>query len=279
MALKDLLVLVDDGPESAARIDAAALLATRHDAHLTGLYAAAPLVLPGHIDIELPEAVRALQRQAFQDNVESARRLFHERVALAGLTDRSEWRAVRGNPNDVVATHGRYADLIVVGQVDRHHRHDLPLAQPEDLVFACGRPLLVIPYAGRVRTIGERVMVAWNAGRESARAVNDAMGILEKAHKVTVLAVNPRNGPSGLGDEPGADIARHLSRHGVRAESAHITTDALDPGDTVLNEIADQSCDLLVMGAYGRSRLREMVLGGMTHHMLQHMTVPVLMSH
>ncbi len=278
MSLKDLLVVVDDTPAAAARIDVAAQLAVKHDAHVTGLYVVTAATIPNFLDAQIPEVIRAAQRARTEELNAKAAALFDDRMRRFGLTDRSEWRAVRGIPTEQVAVHGRYADLVVVGQVDPEHDHDVPAVQPQDLVFDCGRPLLVVPYAGTFASVGERVLVGWNASREAARAVGDALPLIAKAQRVLVLAVNPKPGPLGLGDEPGADIARHLSRHG-RVQASHVTTDAVEPGDTLLNTVADESCDLVVMGAYGRSRLREQVLGGMTRYMLQHMTVPVLMSH
>ncbi|WP_029010953.1 universal stress protein [Azospirillum halopraeferens] len=279
MALKDLLVVVDDTPAAAARIDVAARLAADNDAHLTGLYVIAHAPLPAYVAAELPEDVRDAQRRADEERAVAAGRDFDDRMRRFGLTDRSEWRVVRGDPTTAAALHGRYADLLVVGQVDPRRDRDVPVAMPQDLVFDCGRPVLVVPYAGSFATVGERVLVGWNASREAARAVADALPLLSRAKRVVVLAVNPAPGAAGLGDEPGADIARHLSRHGCKVEAAHITTHQVEPGDTMLNTIADESCDMVVMGAYGRSRLRELVLGGMTRYMLQHMTVPVLLTH
>lgn len=279
MALKDLLVVVEDTPAASARIDMAAQLAARHDAHLTGLFVAAHTALPAYVETELPESVRQAQRAAELAQIDKARAAFEDQMRRHGRTDRSEWRAVRGHPTDVVSVHGRYADLVIVGQVDPHRDRDVPVVLPQDLLFECGRPLLVVPYAGRFASVGERIAVGWNASREAARAIGEAMPLLSRAERVIVMAVNPKHGVSGLGDEPGADIAKHLSRHGCRVEAARVTTEQVDPGDMMLNTVADDSCDLVVMGAYGRSRFRELVLGGMTRHMLQHMTVPVFMTH
>lgn len=279
MALKDLLVVVDDQPAAPARIAAAAELAVRTDAHLTGLYVVAPLFMPAYVEAELPQAVRQAQREMEAEQTLRMRALFEDEIRQRGLTDRSEWRAVRGHPSDTVAVHGRYADLVIVGQVSPDRDRDVPVVLPQELLFTCGRPLLVVPYAGQFPTIGTRIALGWNASREAARAVADAMPLLARAERVIVLAVNPPPGLQGLGDEPGADIARHLSRHGCRVEAARMTTEQIEPADLMLNTVADESCDLVVMGAYGRSRLRELVLGGMTRHMLLHMTVPVLMSH
>ena len=109
--------------------------------------------------------------------------------------------------------------------------------------------------------------------------MNDALPLLETAEKVSVLAVNPKPGFDGLGDEPGADIALHLARHGVMVTADHFSARGMDAGDMILNYATDVSADLLVMGAYGRSRLRELVLGGVTRHIMHHMTIPVLFSH
>jgi nucleotide-binding universal stress UspA family protein len=137
----------------------------------------------------------------------------------------------------------------------------------------------VVPYAGTFKTIGQRVLVAWNAGREATRAVNDALPLLEGAAKVTVLAINPHGGLRGHGEVPGADIALHLARHGVRAEASAIKSDDVEIGALLLSQAADLNADLIVMGAYGHSRLREVVLGGATREILRSMTVPVLLSH
>lgn len=275
MALKDLLVIVDDTPQAAARIAVAASLAARHEAHLTGLYIRPLLTIPRFVEMEMPEEIRERSHRYLVERVTEAQTLFEETAHRYGCNGRAEWRVAEGAAAEVAAIHGHYADLIVVGQRDASH----DMLDPEDLLFSSGRPLLVVPAAGTFATVGERVILAWNASREAARAAHDGLAVLETARKVTVLAINPPRGRHGMGDEPGADIARHLSRHGVVAEAQQVVSDALDPGALLLNAVADSGADLVVMGAYGRSRLRELVLGGMTHYVLSHMTVPVLMSH
>jgi nucleotide-binding universal stress UspA family protein len=120
-------------------------------------------------------------------------------------------------------------------------------------------------------------MIAWDAGREAARAVHDALPVLERAKSVVVLVINPRRGNHGA--EPGADIALHLARHGIKVEAQNTEVKDLSVADALLSRLADQGIDLLVMGAYGHSRLRELVVGGVTRQLFQQMTVPVLMSH
>lgn len=278
--MKDILVLLDGGKGDAVRIDVAAQLAARRDGRLTGLLLAAEPPLPGFIEAGLPADVRAERRALAADEAAGSRRAFEDAARRHGVLDHAEWRESAGDPTETAALQGRYADLVVAGQPEPHGDADRLTPRVEDLLFECGRPVLVVPYAGRFETVGERIVVAWNASREAARAVGDAMPLLESARRVTVLSVNPqRGGTAGLGDAPGADIARHLSRHGCVVEAAQVATDQIDPGEAMLNVVSDEAVDMVVMGAYGRSRLREMILGGMTRFMLRHATVPVLMSH
>ncbi len=279
MTIKNILVHIDHAKAMPARVDYALRLAQSCDAHLTGLHCVTPIYLPGYVRAEMPEAVRRAQtdREAAERTADKA--AFDRAVQAAGQGARAEWRAAEGDPLDALTLHGRYADLVVVGQTDPDAKRDELGDLPGSLALELGRPVLAVPHSGRFDRIGDHVLVAWNASREATRAVNDALPLLAKAKKVTVLAINPRGGVFGHGAQPGADIALHLARHGVKAEAAQLTSDDLDPGDVILSRAADLGADLIVMGAYGRSRLREMVLGGVTRHMMRHMTVPVLLSH
>ena len=149
------------------------------------------------------------------------------------------------------------------------------------MVLASGRPVLVVPYVGTYPRVGDRVMIAWDASREAARAVADALPLLQAAQQVITLSANPDSGGRSdrHGDLPGADIARHLARHGVRVEAQRLSAKEISIADMLLNRIADEGIDLLVMGAYGHARVREIWLGGVTRRLMQHMTVPVFISH
>ena len=275
MALKDILVAVDDSAAAAARVAYAVQLANRWDAHLTGLYIRATPEIPPYVAAQLPREALAVQAEDLRNRAQAAQSMFEEAVAESGLNGGSQWMVEQGVPVERAGILGRYADLVVAGQ-DEPDEHSLGRVSAAELVLAGGRPVMVVPYSFRPERIGRHVLVAWNGSREAARAVADAMPILESAERVTVLAVDPGN---ALGDVPGADIALHLARHGITVEAARIESQGLNPADILLNRVADLSVDMVVMGAYGRSRLRELVLGGVTHDILKHMTVPVLMSH
>ena len=275
MALKDILVVVDDGRTAAARIDYAAELAQRHDAHLTGLLVITEPEIPAYVLAQIPAEARAARVEQTRKWAAEVHAQFETSVAKAGLSDRSEWIQRDGAPTEQTALLGRYADLIVAGQ-DDPDAEAFGRVDIAELVLSSGRPVLVVPYAFRSGGAGRHVLVAWNGSREAARAVGDAMPILEAAERVSVLAVDPGN---ELGDIPAADIARHLARHGIKVESAHMQSQSLEPSDVLLNRVADLSADMIVMGAYGHSQLRELVLGGVTRDVLRQMTVPVVMAH
>ena len=275
MPLKDILVHVDDTNNCKTRLEVAVNLALEHEAHLTGLFSAQPLYVPAYLASEVGPTIQEVQDKAIEEAAGVAEGVYRKAAEAAGLS--GEWRVGKGIPADVVALHGRYSDLIVVGQSDP--KTDGATELPDDLVLMAGRPILVVPYAGRFPKVGERVVVAWNATREAARAVSDSLPILQRAQQVTVLAINPQGGIQGHGDVPGADIALHLARHGVKAEAAHVFAEDVDAGNMLLSRVSDASADLIVMGAYGHSRLRESILGGVSNFVLRHMTVPVLMSH
>lgn len=275
MPLKDILVFVDGSQEAAATVAAACTLARAHDAHLSGLAVDHPPQIPGFATIEIPASAIEIIESQRKEAVTKARDTFEKAVAAAGITDRSGWTVAHGMPLESLSLRSRYADLVVVPQGNPESQRATSEDMVDDLVLVSGRPVMVIPYIGAPNDLGKRVMVAWNASREASRAVADAMPILEAAESVEVFAVEP----NGLGDAPGADIAAHLARHGIKATASKTTGLDIEVGDVLLNQAADSGADLIIMGAYGHSRMRELVLGGATRHILEHMTVPVLLSH
>lgn len=280
MPYRDLLVHVDDGRSCARRIEAAVRLAARHDAHLTGLYLIVEVPLLNYIREYIPPETRATMAAEAEAKADAALARFREAAEKGGIEYETRIdRALDTTLPGVMSMHARYADLLVLGQVDPDEPPEVGHHLAEEVLLASGRPALVVPYIGAPETLGERVVVAWDASREAARAVSDAMPLLERAKSVLVLSFDPEASPFGHGELPGADIALHLARHGVQVEVRREHAGELDVGNAILSYIADRSADLLVMGAYAHSRVRELVLGGVTRTMLESMTVPVLMAH
>lgn len=278
MTYKDLLVHVDDSEANAGRVEAAVHLAAAYDAHLTGLY-----VLPSHTGIpvfteaHIPGEILEAQRNANLARAEEARTAFTAAVENAGVS--SEWRFVEGDVTATLSLHGRYADLLVLGQANYSDPLSIGRWAMEQVLLDVGRPVLMIPYIGAPKVIGKRVIVAWNRSREAMRALHDALPLLQGADAVQVWSVNPPRRRAGDDGSPGADISLHLARHGVKAEAAFSEANDIEVGELLLSRVADRQADLIVMGAYGRSRYRELILGGATREILGSMTVPVLMSH
>lgn len=276
--LRDILVLLDPTDQSDRRLALAVGLARRHEAHLTGLFVLdvpLPFVAAGDGAVALAEVMERLRGEA-QAAAAAVEERFREGLRREGVA--GEWRLVEGAAAAVVPLHARYADLAVLGQ-EEPAPAVVGSGVVEAALFGSGRPVLVVPHAGRFENVGRRVLIGWNASREATRAVHDALPLLAAAEAAHVLVVTPRPGEDGHGEEPGADIARHLARHGVAVAVERITAPELAAADVLLNRAADLDADLLVVGAYGHSRLRELVLGGVTRSLLRQMTVPVLMAH
>jgi len=280
MSYKDLLVVLGSDAASRGRMALAAALAESFAAHLVGLY---PLPIPdvprtlGYYNPSLFDPIFRDLREKAQEVCDKEREAFEHAASLRGLS--AEWRVTEGLEADP-AVHARYVDLTILGQLDPDGGDtELIRPRPDLVALASGRPILAVPYAGQFETVGRRVLIGWNATREATRAVNDAMPLLAAADVVTVLTIDAREGPDAHGELPGADISPHLARHGVKAAIERTVSAGVPAGEVLLSRAADLGADLLVIGAYGHSRMRELLLGGATRSILQSMTVPVLMSH
>lgn len=272
MAFKDILVHVG-GAALDTRLGLAAQLAETHGAHLIGLHVVTPPDIPPYIGAQLSAGVLEAQERFAEEDCGRARALFED--ATAGRSFTAEWRDARGDVLDHLMVHGRHADLVIAGQ-ENDDGDSVHLEVAGRLVLSLGRPVLVNPYAGRFDPHPARVLVAWDGSRAAARALGDSLPLLKRADAVEVLSINPQ--PDHI-DMAGVDIAQHLARHDVNVDARHITTDDVDVGAMLLSRAADFGADLIVMGAYGHARWRELVLGGVTEHVLAHMTAPVLMAH
>ena len=275
--IKDILVnLSTVGKRDRAR-DYAIALAERLDAHLTGIAFSYEPVIPmmGSIEAVPAQFIDELRG----DNEKAAREAkanFQKAIGEAGL------RADCYSPNASVAAAaglfariGRHFDLTVVQQAEATtFENDFII---EAALFESGRPVVVVPYIQDAAPSFKHVLVCWDGSRPGARAIADAVPLLRRADKIEVITV----AEAGKVTEefPGAEIGRHLSRHGLKIEVKRIDVSNVDVASVILSHAADTSADFLVMGAYGHTRLREFILGGVTAEILSSMTAPVLMSH
>ncbi len=277
MSYKTILVHLDAAKSLATRLDLALQVARKFDAHLVGLYALTVVPTPSYAIAEAGE-LAAANRKASAELEQRARAAWDAAVRRAGW-QKTEWRSSADDALATVTLHARYADLIVVGQKEPGDASGVSGEFAHRLPLAAGRPVLFVPYASEKRPVGERVIVAWDAGRESARAVVDALPFLAAAREVKIATFNAGRAGDRHGEAPGADVGLFLARHDVKVSVARFQSENRDIGNQLLSRAADLGSDLIVMGAYGHSRLAELVLGGATRTILESMTVPVLMSH
>ncbi|WP_119157669.1 universal stress protein [Caldimonas tepidiphila] len=278
MPYRSILVALDAGARCAPRIALAAQLAAEHDAHLVGLAPTGTVFMPpdpsgGGLGANYLQLSIDFLRQEAGKQAER----FRAQVAPLGLRS-FEALVDAEDPAPSVIAHARLADLVVVGQHEPGSASSMPPDLPQQVLMDSGRPVLIVPYAAEAAAPGRTVLVAWDRSREAARAVSDALPLLGRAAAVHVVMFLPAGDTDLPGTPPGADLAQWLARHGVRADVARVPT-PIDTGNALLSHAADLGADLIVMGGYGHSRLRETVLGGVTRTVLRHMTVPVLMSH
>ena len=271
--IRNILLHVDDDPRHGQRLDLAIRLALQHEAHLTGLLPIMPPQIPAFAEVPIGPEFFERELAALRERAAVLAAEFEKETDRQGVP--AEWRCEEGDPIRLMIRHGRYADLVMLPRESAGWKEAAAYLMGE-MVMGMGRPVLIVPSAGRFTTIGGRVLVAWNGSREATRAVHDALPILRRADSVIVLSVNP---PDAASHMPGADISAHLAAHGVTVTAQRSIAPDIEVGDVLLNAVADEGADLLVMGAYGHTRLRELVLGGVSRHILMHMTVPVLMSH
>ena len=279
MSIKTILVYLPD-PERAKEIAAFAVrLAEQHGAHLIGLHVIPDIRVYGSVAVELAGDLLEHQRKALRAHAEEIEAIFAELTRAREAT--SEWRC-DGRPHasavSEAARQARSVDLVITGQVPSN-QFAIAEDMPAQLIFGSGRPVLVLPHSGHFEGVGNNVLIAWNESREAARAAFDALPLIRHGGRVRVLSVNPHERHDDEPLAPGEELALALARHGLNCEATVSITDELSPGEELLSRAADFGADLLVMGCYGHSRLREVIFGGVTRRILASMTVPVLMSH
>lgn len=280
MTIKTIAVSLVDIERQDNVVNAAFSLAGIHDAHVLGIY-----TVPNPHGIGIPASYGAIASEInhsryFEENLEGVKDRFENLARRHNV--RAEWRQVNGETGllaDAMLKHAPYSDLIVASQVSSSTSTTIESDFTERLILESGRPVLVIPNRGDYETVGTKVLIGWNATREALRAAFDAVPLIKEAERVELLWANARDEPDIAGDLPGAELAAVFARHDIKVLAKSISAPHLAPADALLNEAADSGADLIVIGAYGHSRLREFVFGGVTRTLLQNMTAPVLMSH
>lgn len=274
--IKDILVNLGLGPNDPAG-DYAVSMAEIFEAHLLAVAVSYDPIIPGTVMGGIPPEIIEGQRRELDKKARTAMARFEQAAKRAGIS--SETRVINESLQgaaDTIGRIGRRFDLIIVGQPDRR-KSSADQVVDEGVLFESGRPVIFVPFIQKGSAKLDRIMICWDGGRAAARAVADALPLLKKAKQVEVAIISDK--PSKSDEVPGADLGQHLARHGFKVDVKHITSPDIDVPSTILSHASDSSADMIVMGGYGHSRLREFVLGGATRGLLESMTVPVLMSH
>lgn len=288
MTIRNVLVHIEGGASGAKRMEACTAFAREHGARLTGLYVNEPVV-PAMVTTtpgippgsqprshEMRDQLERLQAES-RARAKACEQRFLQ-VARSADTE-AEWTCVTGDPLDALARHALYADLLVVGQggASSHGPSGDGLSGRLVLRIAC--PLLVMPGDDTTRSFGERILVAWNVDVRAQRAVQAALPLLKRADRVEVVTVGERTSGVIEGPLPGREIRKYLAHHAVPIEYNAVGRSGRSVGETLLARADLTGSDLIVMGAYHHSRLREALLGGVTRHVLRNAALPVLVAH
>lgn len=293
MPLKDILVHADNSANSEVRLDYATRLAAEHDAFLTGLYVGSPSGAAGEPERRGAYAVPDLGGRSLREYerkmdevssmrteharfaADSARQRFEARAGETGV--RHEWSHVDGAMMDALTHSARFCDVAVVGQPGRDSVRRFGETVTDHLILSVGHPILVVPTLPAGFSVGKRIMIAWDRSPLATRAIHNSRPFLRHADSVHILAINLE--PETHGGKPGSGICEHLARHDIEATPIHVRGATESLADVLLSQARELDADLIIMGAYGHSRLRERILGSTTSQLLNTSPVAMLMTH
>jgi nucleotide-binding universal stress UspA family protein len=274
---KDLVVFLETHQDHDQRLAFAVALARRWQAHLVGVFVTQPLALHPHAGFAVGNALTSMLAE---HEAQTHASLAQARTQFDALVDRrsftAEWRVSDKETGEGLMLHARHASLAILGPPARQATTTTLLGLSESMIFASGRPCLLVPTDWPSERIGARIVVGWNGGREATRAIADAMPLLTAAASVHLVVVPDARTQASFGHEPGADMAAHLTRQGASVIlEQHVGEDA---GAVLLDRCAALDAELLVMGAMGRPRISEFVFGGATRTVLERARLPLLLS-
>lgn len=280
--MKDLLAYYDNEAAGQKALEMISQLASAHDAHVTVVAASPNVFTPSTMPQANGTSVAMIEEIAksktyAEAEVERMARSITNALSSTGLS--FEIHKVSADIETVIeslTTHTRHRDLLIIGHTSGESRvYD---ALVKATVFQSGRPVILVPQSFKIKSYPKKVLVAWDGGKEATRSIHDALPLLKKAQRVTLLTVG-YGSDGGYGEQPGADMAAHLSRHGLKVEVQHDKETSSLPEQVILHKASQEGYDLVVMGAYGHSRVMEWVLGSVTRTVLKEMAVPVFLSH
>lgn len=278
MSYKSILVHLDGTEHGQKRVQIATDIAKANEAHLIGaamIGASTRSFETSNISEKAPSLAKHLD--FLRDRAVHAAEWFEQELLRRGGIS-FEARVVDGDASQGISLQARYCDLVVVGQSDKGDASVVAAEFSENVLLHSARPVLIIPNEGNLTSVGKKALIAWDASLGATRAITDAIPMLKRADIVQLVVFNPDAYPERHGERPGDDVALYLARHGVNIEVLQQKT-TREIGSAILRLAGELSSDLIVMGGYGQSRFRQMLLGGVTRTVLGEMNIPVVMSH
>ena len=274
MTIKDVQVHLASDTACKKRLQIAVNIANNFDAYLTAVHIRRSFSLPAEITAPMSEGVLTLHREILDEQEAKCRAMFDASVKHSSVKSRCQ--LLVGSPSNHLINEALHADLVILGQPDPKDAWSLNDGMVDEIIMSAGRPCLLVPHHFSGDDFGKSPLIAWDRSREASRAVHDALPLLKQAGQATILLVEPEEVDGPFSDFP---IADHLARHDIKVEVEVVRGPLKNTGGTILTYAESCNHDLLVMGAYGHSRWREIVLGGVTRTILKEMKAPVLMSH
>jgi nucleotide-binding universal stress UspA family protein len=279
MEFKNILIHLDHSSGCRNRLEAAFDLARNFDAKITGLFVVPDYVVPSYVEAQISVDVitevteKALARA--RDHLADYQKLAEE----AGVS--MEGHVLEGQLIPILREHSKYSDLLVLGQDQPEDLDNASYGLADSLLFDGACACMVVPHSGKLKPLGKSILLTWNASRESARALREAMPLLSRAETVVMLSSEPDDGDSSMarGHPHAQELAGFLESHGITAISSGISDPDISTTDAIIGQAAEMNADLIVMGAYGHARLREIILGGVTRDLLKQAPVPLLLAH
>ncbi|MBL8565062.1 MAG: universal stress protein [Hyphomicrobiaceae bacterium] len=278
MAIKDLLVAYDGNEASQRALEFAVQMSRKYDAAVTALSVSKPEPFESHLRKWIPDNVRESMVAARLDAARDIEAKFRAQLAALDYKGQAHWIVEEGQPDLTLARSVRFFDILLIGQFITAFSTEHRTVDPHELLQRAGKPIIIVPKDYKVRPFKEEAAIAWDGSRNAARALTDAMQILETKKKIYILTGKTEKHGSDLGALPSLDLNAHLARHGIKSQFV-----TLDPsrgvGEAILDQCEALQPDVLVMGAYGRAKFGSQLFGGVTRHILQHHKLPVLLSH
>ena len=279
MPIKDLLVICDASEANDYRVETTLLLAKVYQSHVTGLHLIPYPVIPiyGYGNPEVIPYYSGEQIEEAKADSEALKAKFKKKASTFEVP--CEWAEIEGIDVRYIVEKSRYADVVIVPQGYSRYGEEESQKIADYLSINMGRPLMVITDLKKVFNLPKRVVIAWDESLEAARAVHDAIPFLDLTEHVQIVSVSSNTDQEKANMIFSDDLRKHLSHHGINAEVASLDKTSKGTGATILQAAIEYDADLIVMGAYGHTRFKELILGGTTKHLLKHTTIPLFLSH